>query len=49
MPSRELAKQIKENVEYLSEFLQADGLPEIRACLAIGGEPVPAALQVIRK
>lgn len=49
VPSRELAKQIKENVEYLAQFLIADGLPEIRACLAIGGEPVPAALQVISK
>ncbi|KAF2359880.1 DEAD/DEAH box helicase domain [Trinorchestia longiramus] len=49
VPSRELAKQIKENVEYLSQYLVMDGFPEIRTCLAIGGEPVPAALSVIRK
>ncbi|KAA0203941.1 hypothetical protein HAZT_HAZT009295 [Hyalella azteca] len=49
VPSRELAKQIVENVEYIAQFLVADGLPEIRVCLAIGGEPVPAALSVIRR
>ncbi|XP_064103590.1 ATP-dependent RNA helicase abstrakt-like [Macrobrachium nipponense] len=49
VPSRELAKQIKENIEYISKFVEADGFPELRTCLAIGGEPVAAATQVIKK
>ena len=49
VPSRELAKQIKENVEYLSEYLVADGFPEIRVCLSIGGEPVASAMHVIKQ
>lgn len=49
VPSRELAKQIKDNIDYICKFTEADNLPEIRTCLAIGGEPVATALQVIRK
>ena len=49
VPSRELAKQIVENFNYLSQYCIADGMPEIRTCLAIGGEPVATALQVIRQ
>ena len=49
VPSRELAKQIKDNLDYISKYLEADGMPEIRSCLAIGGEPVSEATQVIRK
>ncbi|CAL4067252.1 unnamed protein product, partial [Meganyctiphanes norvegica] len=49
VPSRELAKQIVENFNYIAKFCIADGLPELRTCLAIGGEPVSTALQVIRQ
>ena len=49
VPSRELAKQIKDNIGYMCKFTEADGFPEIRTCLAIGGEPVATALQVIRQ
>ena len=37
-PSRELAKQIRENIQYFANHLhRVDGLPELRTCLAIGG------------
>ncbi|XP_068221274.1 ATP-dependent RNA helicase abstrakt [Palaemon carinicauda] len=49
VPSRELAKQIKENIDYILKFVEADGFPELRTCLAIGGEPVAATTQVIKK
>ncbi|XP_042870882.1 ATP-dependent RNA helicase abstrakt-like [Penaeus japonicus] len=49
VPSRELAKQIKENIEFITKFVEADGMPELRTSLAIGGEPVAAAMQVVRK
>lgn len=49
VPSRELAKQIKDNIEFISKFVEADGMPELRTSLAIGGEPVAAAMQVVRK
>ena len=48
-PSRELAKQIQENVEYFAQNLHKEGMPLIRSCLAIGGIPSSEALDVIRK
>ena len=49
-PSRELAKQIHENVEYFAKYLyKEDGMPLIRSCLAIGGVPASEALDIIRK
>lgn len=48
-PSRELAKQTHEIVQYFSEFLKNAGSPEIRSCLAIGGIPVSESLDIIHK
>lgn len=49
-PSRELAKQIQENVEYFARYLHKENdVPLIRSCLAIGGVPSSEALDVIRK
>ena len=48
-PSRELAKQIQENVEFFAHHLHKEGMPLIRSCLAIGGIPSSEALDVIRK
>ena len=48
-PSRELAKQIKENVDGLCHALHLAGFPELRSCLAIGGVNVTEALSVIRR
>jgi len=49
-PSRELAKQIKDNIDYFAEYLHKEGdMPLIRSCLAIGGVPSSEALDVIRK
>ena len=45
VPSRELAKQIHENIEMYSANLQ----PKIRSCLTIGGVPSSEAMDVIRK
>ncbi|KAK3856412.1 hypothetical protein Pcinc_037264 [Petrolisthes cinctipes] len=49
VPSRELAKQIKDNIEYVCKFIEADDFPELRTCLAIGGEPVATALHIIKQ
>jgi ATP-dependent RNA helicase DDX41 len=50
VPSRELAKQIHETVEYFSECASRDGdLPRLRSCLAIGGIPSAEAMDVIRR
>lgn len=48
-PSRELAKQTHEIVQFFSAQLQKDGFPEIRSCLAIGGIPVTESLEVIQR
>lgn len=48
-PSRELAKQIVDNVESLFRALELGGFPALRACLAIGGCNVRDALTVIRR
>lgn len=48
VPSRELAKQIHENIDYFSQHLQRSGMPAIKSCLAIGGMPSGAAMDVVR-
>ncbi|XP_037078213.1 probable ATP-dependent RNA helicase DDX41, partial [Pollicipes pollicipes] len=48
-PSRELAKQILENVETLCHALHVAGFPELRATLAIGGVNVTESMAVIRR
>lgn len=50
VPSRELAKQIQENIEYFTERLhERGGFPRIRSCLTIGGIPSSEAMDTIRK
>ncbi|XP_014093034.1 ATP-dependent RNA helicase abstrakt [Bactrocera oleae] len=48
-PSRELAKQTFDIILHYSKHLQQCGMPEIRACLAIGGLPVSSAMEVIQR
>lgn len=48
-PSRELAKQTHEIIQFYAAALQRDGCPEIRSCLAIGGVPVNESMEVIQK
>lgn len=48
-PSRELAKQTYEIIKFFCGYLQQDGMPEIRSCLAIGGVPVTESMEVIQK
>lgn len=48
-PSRELAKQTHEIIQYYCSCLLQSGLPEIRSCLAIGGVPVTEAMEIIQK
>ncbi|XP_065087670.1 ATP-dependent RNA helicase abstrakt [Ochlerotatus camptorhynchus] len=48
-PSRELAKQTFDIVQYYCQHLQMAGLPEIRSALAIGGVPVNDALTIIQQ
>ncbi len=48
-PSRELAKQIHENVEYYARCLHKDGMPLLRSCICMGGVPASEALDVIKK
>jgi len=47
-PSRELAKQIHENIEHFTSNFRKHGLPAIRTCLAIGGIPTSEASDIIR-
>ena len=48
-PSRELAKQIQENIDYFAQHLHIEGnMPLLRSCLAIGGSPPREASDVIR-
>ena len=49
VPSRELAKQIHETLEYFSDHLRRTGMPEIRTCLSIGGVPSTEAMDIIRR
>ncbi|XP_063989457.1 ATP-dependent RNA helicase abstrakt [Diachasmimorpha longicaudata] len=46
-PSRELAKQTFDIVQHYTNSLRAEGCPEIRSCLAIGGVPPAESLKVI--
>lgn len=48
-PSRELAKQTYEIIQYFCKYLREGGLPEVRACLAIGGVPVSESIEIIQK
>lgn len=48
-PSRELAKQTYEIIQYFCKYMRESGLPEVRACLAIGGVPVSESMDVIQK
>jgi len=49
VPSRELAKQIAENVEYLAASLVKAGWPALRVCLAIGGIGLSEASSALRR
>ncbi len=48
VPSRELARQICETIDYYAEKLAAAGFPRVRCCLAIGGIPSSEALAAVR-
>ncbi|KAF5273788.1 hypothetical protein FQA39_LY00903 [Lamprigera yunnana] len=48
-PSRELAKQTYDIVQYFCNILQKHGMPEIRSCLAIGGVPVSESIEIIQR
>ncbi|XP_044754884.1 ATP-dependent RNA helicase abstrakt [Coccinella septempunctata] len=48
-PSRELAKQTFDIIQYFCSFTLRHGLPEIRCCLAIGGMPIQEAIDMIKK
>lgn len=48
-PSRELAKQIYDTIEFYCKGLKKQGLPSLRTCLAIGGMPTNEAMEVIRR
>ncbi|KAH0537698.1 ATP-dependent RNA helicase abstrakt [Cotesia glomerata] len=48
-PSRELAKQTFDIIQYYTNSLRSENCPEIRSCLAIGGVPVSESLEVINR
>lgn len=48
-PSRELARQTYDIVQFYCKCLRDDGFPEIRSCLVIGGVSGNEATEVIRK
>lgn len=48
-PSRELAKQTHEIIQYFCKVLKDDGMPEVRSCLCIGGVQVNTSLEIIQK
>ncbi|ENN75170.1 hypothetical protein HUJ04_008370 [Dendroctonus ponderosae] len=48
-PSRELAKQTFDIIQYFCSHLKKKRLPEIRSCLSIGGVPVNEAIEIIQK
>uniref|UniRef100_A0A182K962 RNA helicase n=1 Tax=Anopheles christyi TaxID=43041 RepID=A0A182K962_9DIPT len=48
-PSRELAKQTHDIIQYYCRHLQETGMPEIRTVLAIGGVPVNDAIAIIQQ
>lgn len=47
-PSRELAKQSSEIIEYYCKAMAHNGLPQLRTCLCIGGVSVKEQLERIR-
>lgn len=48
-PSRELAKQHYENINYFADALHRDGYPKLRACLCIGGVNIKEQTDVIKQ
>ena len=48
-PSRELAKQTHEIMQYYCDALSASGMPSLRVCLCIGGVSVKEQTDVIRR
>lgn len=48
-PSRELAKQTHDIVQFFSKHLMQTGMPEIRSCIAIGGTPLNEAMDTVHK
>uniref|UniRef100_A0A1B0CS55 RNA helicase n=1 Tax=Lutzomyia longipalpis TaxID=7200 RepID=A0A1B0CS55_LUTLO len=48
-PSRELAKQTHDIIQYFCNHLMTSGMPQIRTCIAIGGTPVSEAIDVIQR
>ncbi|CAG9770534.1 unnamed protein product [Ceutorhynchus assimilis] len=48
-PSRELAKQTFDIIQYFCGHTSKKGLPQIRSCLCIGGVPVNEAIETIQK
>ncbi|KAK5644772.1 hypothetical protein RI129_006072 [Pyrocoelia pectoralis] len=48
-PSRELAKQTFDIVQFFCDALQKHGMPQIRSCLAIGGVPVSESIEIIQR
>ncbi|ESO04877.1 hypothetical protein HELRODRAFT_78123, partial [Helobdella robusta] len=48
-PSRELAKQTNDIIEYFFNQLASHGQPELRCCLCIGGFPIKDQLETIKR
>ncbi|XP_074598884.1 ATP-dependent RNA helicase abstrakt [Brevipalpus obovatus] len=48
-PSRELAKQHYDNINYFFDALYQDGYPKLRACLCIGGVTIKEQTDVIKQ
>lgn len=48
-PSRELAKQTFDIIQFFCDALQKHGMPQIRSCLAIGGVPVSESIEIIQR
>ncbi|XP_054167118.1 ATP-dependent RNA helicase abstrakt-like [Oppia nitens] len=48
-PSRELAKQTYEIIQYYCEALMHSGMPSLRACLCIGGVSIKEQADLIRR
>lgn len=48
-PSRELARQIVEIIQILSNALVQAGFPEVKSCLCIGGVPSKEQIGIIRR
>ncbi|CAH1974002.1 unnamed protein product [Acanthoscelides obtectus] len=48
-PSRELAKQTYDIIQYYCDSLRKYNMPQIRTCLAIGGVPVTESIEIIQR